>query len=51
MKKIAVLLGDGCGPEIIQAGLKVLDKISDVYNLKFEYNFKIVILLNINRLI
>ena len=39
MKNIAVLLGDGCGPEIIQQAIRVLDKVSSVYNLNFKYNY------------
>lgn len=35
--KIAVIRGDGIGPEIIEAGIKVLDKIAEKYNHKFEY--------------
>ena len=38
MKNIAILLGDGVGVEIIQSGIKVLDKIKQVYNLEFNYN-------------
>lgn len=37
-KKIAVLKGDGIGPEIITQALKVLNKISEKYNHKFEIN-------------
>lgn len=39
MKNIAVLLGDGVGVEIVEAAIRVLDKISGVYNLKFNYNY------------
>ena len=35
-KKIAVLKGDGIGPEIVNEGLKVLDKIAKKYNHEFE---------------
>ena len=35
--KIAVLKGDGIGPEVVDAALKVLDKIGELYNVKFEY--------------
>ena len=34
--KIAVIKGDGVGPEIVDEGLKVLDKIAQKYNHKFE---------------
>ena len=39
MKNIAVLLGDGVGVEIIQSAVKVLDKVKEVYNLDFNYNY------------
>ncbi|WP_297887222.1 3-isopropylmalate dehydrogenase [Sulfurihydrogenibium sp.] len=35
--KIAVLPGDGIGPEIIESALKVLDVISKKYGITFEY--------------
>lgn len=35
--KIAVIKGDGIGPEIVDAGIKVLDKIAEKYNHEFEY--------------
>lgn len=35
--KIAVIPGDGIGPEIIKAGIKVLNKIAEKYNHQFEY--------------
>lgn len=35
--KIAVIKGDGVGTEIVDEGLKVLDKIAQKYNHKFEY--------------
>lgn len=38
MYKIAVLPGDGIGPEVINEGLKVLYAISDKYNIKFDIN-------------
>ena len=28
-KKIAVIPGDGIGPEVIKAGMKVLEKVND----------------------
>ena len=34
--KIAVIKGDGVGPEIINEGIKVLNKIEEKYNHKFE---------------
>lgn len=36
MTKIAVLPGDGIGPEIIDAGLVVLDKVKDIFGLEIE---------------
>lgn len=39
MAKIAVLPGDGIGPEVMQQALKVLEKIQAKYNTKFEYTF------------
>ncbi|MDO4731392.1 MAG: 3-isopropylmalate dehydrogenase [Clostridia bacterium] len=36
-KKIAVIRGDGIGPEIIQEALKVLDKIANIYGHNFSY--------------
>jgi len=35
--KIAVLSGDGIGPEVIQESIKVLKTISKIYKLKFDY--------------
>jgi len=35
--KIAVIPGDGIGPEVIREGLKVLNVAAQKYNLKFEY--------------
>ncbi|WP_457644236.1 3-isopropylmalate dehydrogenase [Persephonella sp.] len=35
--KIAVLPGDGIGPEIMEAALKVLDAVSKKYELQFEF--------------
>lgn len=36
-KNIAVIRGDGIGPEIVNQALLVLDKIADIYGHKFEY--------------
>ncbi len=38
-KKIAVLAGDGIGPEVMQEAIKVLDKISEKYNHTFAYTY------------
>ena len=35
--KIAVIKGDGVGPEIINEGIKVLNKIGE----KYKHNFKL----------
>ena len=35
--KIAVLKGDGIGPEVIDSALEVLNTISQLYGVKFEY--------------
>ena len=34
---IAVIKGDGIGPEVIEAALQVLDKVAKLYNHKFIY--------------
>jgi len=39
MYKIAVLRGDGIGPEIVDESLKVLDFIADKYQLDFDISF------------
>lgn len=39
MHRIAVIPGDGIGPEVIEQALLVLDKVSSKFNLKFEYVF------------
>lgn len=39
LKKIAVLPGDGIGPEIMDEAIKVLNKISEMYDIKFNYTF------------
>ncbi|MFC1548972.1 3-isopropylmalate dehydrogenase [Candidatus Omnitrophota bacterium] len=36
MYKIAVLPGDGTGPEVVQEGLKVLDAVAEKANFKYE---------------
>jgi len=37
-KNVAVLPGDGIGPEVMAEAIKVLDKISSLYGVAFEYN-------------
>ena len=36
-KNIAVIRGDGIGPEIVNQALKVLDKIAELYGHSFTY--------------
>lgn len=36
-KNIAVLAGDGIGPEVMDCALKVLDRIASIYNHQFNY--------------
>lgn len=38
-KNIAVLKGDGIGPEIVGEALKVLDKVAEKYGHKFNYSY------------
>jgi 3-isopropylmalate dehydrogenase len=38
-KTIAVLPGDGIGPEVVKAALKVLDQIAEQYQHQFEYRY------------
>ena len=40
--KIAVLPGDGIGPEVMAEAIKVLNKISSKYKVKFEFNEALV---------
>jgi len=37
MKKIAVVPGDGIGPEVIDAGMRVLEHVSSAHNLALEF--------------
>jgi len=37
MYKIAVIPGDGTGPEVVAEGLKVLARVSECFNIQFEY--------------
>ncbi len=39
MKKIAILAGDGIGPEIMPEALKVLDAVQDKFACEFSYSF------------
>ncbi|RXI98455.1 3-isopropylmalate dehydrogenase [Anaerobacillus alkaliphilus] len=38
-KKLTVIPGDGIGPEVINAAVKVLDVIGDKYNHEFTYHY------------
>ena len=38
-KNIAIIRGDGIGPEIINEAIKVLNKVSGIFNHEFEYSF------------
>lgn len=35
--RIAVIPGDGVGPEVINEGIKVLNAVSDIYDVKFDF--------------
>jgi len=39
LKKIAVLPGDGIGPEVMDQAVKVLEKVSSLYKLNIEYEY------------
>ena len=39
MKKIAILPGDGIGPEVMQEAVKILDAVGRKFNLALEYEF------------
>jgi len=39
MKKIAILSGDGIGPEVMQEAIKVLDAVKKQFSLDMEYRF------------
>ena len=38
-KNIAVILGDGIGPEVTQQSIKILDAIAQQFGHKFDYNY------------
>ena len=38
MHKIAVIGGDGTGPEVIEEGRKALDAIAKIYNVELNYH-------------
>ncbi|MCG5252237.1 tartrate dehydrogenase [Brevibacillus agri] len=37
--KIAVIPGDGIGPEVIQEGVKVLEKVVELTNVRFDFHY------------
>ncbi len=37
MYKVAVIPGDGTGPEVVAEGLKALERIASIYSLEFEF--------------
>ncbi len=39
MKKIAILPGDGIGPEVMQAAVKVMDAVQKKYAFKLQYQY------------
>ena len=39
MKKIAVLPGDGIGPEVMEQAVRILKKAGDLFGYEFEYEF------------
>ena len=39
MKRIAILPGDGIGPEVMQEAVKILDAVGQKFNLELEYQF------------
>ena len=41
-KQIAVIRGDGIGLEIVNEAIKVLDRVAEVFNHKFEYSYACV---------
>ncbi|MGQ9882221.1 MAG: 3-isopropylmalate dehydrogenase [Armatimonadota bacterium] len=41
-RRIAVLPGDGIGPEIISQAVRVLDRIAHIYHMQFEYREALV---------
>ncbi len=39
MKKIAILPGDGIGPEVMQAAVRVMDAVQEKYSFKLQYQY------------
>ena len=44
MNKVAVLSGDGIGPEVMEQAIRVLDKAAGIFDfeLAFEYSYNFV---------
>ena len=40
--KIAVLPGDGIGPEIINESIKILDVIAEAFQYKFHFDYGLI---------
>jgi 3-isopropylmalate dehydrogenase len=36
--KVAVLPGDGIGPEVMEQALRVLDKVAEIHRLEFHFS-------------
>ena len=41
-KKIAIILGDGIGPEVTHQSIKVLDSVAQQFGHSFEYTFNLM---------
>ena len=41
-KKITLLPGDGIGPEVIEAAVKVLKHVAENYHTQFEFEEKLI---------
>src|SRR6266567_3203394 len=41
-KNIAVILGDGIGPEVTQQSIKVLDAVAEKFGHEFEYTYALM---------
>jgi 3-isopropylmalate dehydrogenase len=39
MKRIAILPGDGIGPEVMQEAVKILDAVGHKFNLELKYEY------------
>ena len=42
-KKIAVIKGDGIGPEIVDEAIKALNRTAEVFGHKFEYRYVLMV--------